>query len=98
MIIKIGEKISELRNRQNLTQQALAKSLGVTRSSVNAWEMGISHPSIEKIIDISTFFHVTNDYLLGLDDSLTVDISSLNDRERTYVINLISILLESQSK
>ncbi len=94
MIIKIGEKISELRNRQNLTQQGLARSLGVTRSSVNAWEMGISHPSIEKIIDIAEFFHVTTDYLLGLDDSLSVDISALSDKEKTYVINLISILLE----
>ena len=96
MIIKIGEKISELRNRQNLTQQGLARSLGVTRSSVNAWEMGISHPSIEKIIDIAEFFHVTTDYLLGLDDSLSVDISALSDKEKTYVINLISILLEAK--
>ena len=96
MIIKIGEKISELRNKQNLSQQALAKCLGVTRSSVNAWEMGISFPSIEKIIDIAEFFHVTTDYLLGLNSSLTIDISSLNEKERTYVYNLISIFLESQ--
>jgi transcriptional regulator with XRE-family HTH domain len=51
MIIKVGERITELRNKYNLTQHALAKELGVSRSSVNAWEMGISHPSIEKIIE-----------------------------------------------
>jgi len=96
MIIKIGEKISELRNKQGLTQSALARCLGVTRSSVNAWEMSISYPSIEKIIDIAQFFHVSTDYLLGLNNSLFVDISSLNDKEKTYVYNLISIFLDSQ--
>ena len=53
MIIKIGEKICELRNKHNLTQYALARKLGVTRSSVNAWEMGISIPTVERIIDIA---------------------------------------------
>lgn len=98
MIIKIGEKISELRNKQGLTQSALARCLGISRASVNAWEMGISHPSIEKIIDIAQFFHVSTDYLLGIDSSLSVDISKLNDKEKTYVYNLISIFLDSQEK
>ena len=98
MIIKIGEKICELRNKQGLTQSALARCLGVTRSSVNAWEMGISHPSIEKIIDIAQFFRVSTDYLLGISSSLSIDISKLNDKEKTYVYNLISIFLDSQEK
>ena len=96
MIIKIGEKINELRLKHNLTQTALGKNLGVSRSSVNAWEMGISIPSVEKIIDIADFFHVSVDYLLGLDNKLTVDISSLNEKEKAMVCNLIEILLNSQ--
>ena len=97
MIIKIGEKISELRNKNNLTQFALAKALGVTRSSVNAWEMGISLPTIERIIDIAQYFHVSVDYLLGLDNRLTIDISSLNEKEKTMVYNLIDIFINSQN-
>ena len=96
MIIKIGEKICELRNKQNLSQQALAKCLGVTRSCVNAWEMGTSNPSIKKIIDIAEFFHVSTDYLLGIESSLTVDISLLNETEKVYVYNLITIFLNSK--
>ena len=96
MIIKIGEKINELRNKNNITQLALAKELGVSRSSVNAWEMGISMPTIDRLIDIAEYFHVSVDYLLGLNDRLTIDISSLNEKEKTYVYNLIAIFLESQ--
>ena len=96
MIIKIGEKICELRNKHNLTQYALARKLGVTRSSVNAWEMGISIPTVERIIDIASFFHVSTDYLLGLDHRLTIDISSLNEKEKAMIQNLIEIFVNSQ--
>lgn len=97
MIIKIGDKISELRNKRNLTQQALAKSLKVSRSSVNAWEMGISIPSVKRIIDLSQYFHVSIDYLLGTDDKLTIDISNLKEEEKVIICNLISIFINSQN-
>ena len=96
MIIKIGEKINELRNKNNITQLALAKELGVSRSSVNAWEMGISMPTIDRLIDIAEYFHVSVDYLLGLNDRLTIDISSLNEKEKTMIYNLIEIIINSQ--
>ena len=96
MKIKIGEKINELRNKNNITQLALAKELGVSRSSVNAWEMGISMPTIDRLIDIAEYFHVSVDYLLGLNDRLTIDISSLNEKEKTMIYNLIEIFINSQ--
>ena len=95
MIIKIGEKINELRNKNNITQLALAKELGVSRSSVNAWEMGISMPTIDRLIDIAEYFHVSVDYLLGLNDRLTIDISSLNEKEKTMIYKLIEIFINS---
>ena len=98
MIIKIGEKINELRNKNNITQLALAKELGVSRSSVNAWEMGISMPTIDRLIDIAEYFHVSVDYLLGLNDRLTIDISSLNEKEKTMIYNLIEIFINSQKE
>ncbi len=97
MIIKIGERIAELRNKRDLSQSALAKSLGVSRSSVNAWEMSISIPTIEKIIDIADYFKVSIDYLIGYNDKLTVDISNMGDTEKKYVYNLIYILENSQN-
>ena len=62
----IADKIKDLREKQNLTQTALAKRLGITRSSVNAWELGISVPSTQYIVELAHIFHVSTDYLLGL--------------------------------
>lgn len=40
----IDQKIKILREKRGITQSELAKKLGITRSGVNAWEMGISVP------------------------------------------------------
>ena len=45
----IYERIKKLREKQGYTQTELAKMLGVTRSCVNAWEMGISVPSTQSL-------------------------------------------------
>lgn len=85
----ISDKIKYLREKNNFTQSALAKKLSVTRSSVNAWEMGISVPSTTLIVELAKLFHVSTDYLLGLDISATLDISSLNDKETMMVYELV---------
>lgn len=85
----VAEKIKYLREKNNLTQSALAKKLNVTRSSVNAWEMGISVPSTALIVDLAKLFQVSTDYLLGLNASATLDISSLNDKETMIVYELV---------
>lgn len=85
----IAERIEHLREKNNLTQSSLAKKLNVTRSSVNAWEMGISVPSTALIVDLAKLFHVSTDYLLGLNENATLDISSLNDKETMILYELI---------
>ncbi|MBE5950541.1 MAG: helix-turn-helix transcriptional regulator [Lachnospiraceae bacterium] len=85
----VAERIKELREKNNYTQASLAKKLNVTRSSVNAWEMGISVPSTTLIVELAKLFQVSTDYLLGLSENVTLDISSLNDKEIMIVYELI---------
>lgn len=77
----IADRIKSLREKNDFTQAALAKKLKITRSSVNAWEQGISVPSTMFIVELSKLFRVSTDYLLCLDKSATLDISSLSDKE-----------------
>ena len=85
----IPDRIKELREKNNYTQSSLAKKLNVTRSSVNAWEMGISMPSTALIVELSKLFRVSTDYLLGLSENASLDISSLNDKEIMILYDLI---------
>ena len=63
----IAEKVKKLREQKGLSQAELARLLGITRSSVNAWEMGISVPSTQYIVDLAGVFDISTDYLLGVD-------------------------------
>ena len=88
----IAERIKDLREKQNITQSALAKQLGITRSSVNAWELGISVPSTQYIVELAIIFHVSTDYLLGVSHSATVSVEGLTEQDVLLVCDVINHL------
>ena len=81
----IAERIKMLRENKQLSQSDLSKRLGITRSSINAWEMGISTPSTTYLVELSQIFHVSIDYLLGLDKIVSLDITGL-DTEQVRIL------------
>ena len=54
----IKNKINILRNEKQMTQQALADAVGVTRATINAMERGAYNPSLELAFRLSRFFEV----------------------------------------
>ena len=81
----IAERIKMLRENHQLSQTDLSKKLGITRSSINAWEMGISTPSTAYLVELSQIFHVSIDYLLGFDKNVSLDITGL-DTEQVRIL------------
>ena len=65
---KISQNIYLLRKEKNLSQQTLAKEIGVTQKAVDFWEKGINEPKASYIVKLSIYFDVTADFLLGLED------------------------------
>ncbi len=51
----------------NLSQEALADRMNVSRQTVSKWESGAAYPEVEKLIALSDFFHCTLDQLLRED-------------------------------
>ncbi len=64
-MIRLGERIRELRLRDGRTQEALAETLGVTAQAVSRWEKGVCYPDMEMIPSIANCFGVTLDTLFG---------------------------------
>ena len=85
----IANKIKILRENKGLSQKALADKLGITRSSVNAWEQGISVPSTQYIVELATLFEVSTDYLLNFKNDKAINIEGLNEKEVKIVLELI---------
>ncbi len=66
-MLPVAETIRTLRREKNITQDELARELGVTFQSVSRWENGIAYPDIELLPKIAAFFDITTDRLLGAD-------------------------------
>ncbi|MEE1507913.1 MAG: helix-turn-helix transcriptional regulator [Ligilactobacillus ruminis] len=61
----IGQRIRDLRKQKRMSQTELAKSAGVSQTTVTAWETGKAEPSSSAVSKLADIFNVTNDYLLG---------------------------------
>lgn len=88
----IADRLKELRNKRGITQSDLARELGVTRSCVNAWEMGISVPSTQYLVELAMYFKVSSDYLLEIPGSANVNVDGLTDRDLALIVELIDSL------
>ena len=61
----ISERLQHLRLTHGYTQTDLARTMGVTRRAVYAWEHD-KCPEIPHLIQLAQFYQVSTDYLLGL--------------------------------
>jgi transcriptional regulator with XRE-family HTH domain len=62
-----SENLKFLRASQDVSQQALAKNLNLSRSNIAKYEAGVHEPSLEVILRISRYFKITVDTLLTVD-------------------------------
>lgn len=85
----ISDRIKELRARNNTSQTKLAKALNVSRSTVNAWEMDLSMPTIKYVIEMTKIFKVTSDYILELDNSNMININNLSKKQVRVILQII---------
>ena len=85
----IAERIRILREVHQMTQTELAKKLGVTRSGVNAWEMGVSVPSTQYVVELALLFDVSADYLLGIETSATINVGGLTDEQVSALLGVV---------
>ena len=64
-MLNIGERLTQLRKQLNLSQDDLAKKIGVSRTIIGNYERNTNTPSIEVLVKIAKTFNVTVDYLIG---------------------------------
>ena len=63
-----GQRLKNLRIKNDELQSDLAKILNVDVSMVSLWENGKNYPEVKKLIDIALHYNVSTDYLLGIEN------------------------------
>ncbi len=67
-VIKFSKIIKELRLENKLKQKEVADKLNITYQSYQAYELGISLPSLINFIKLADLYCVSLDYLIGRDN------------------------------
>lgn len=60
----LGDRLRSLREKQNLTQEQIAKKIGISRGTYAHYEINKRRPDYETLIKITDIFNVSLDYLL----------------------------------
>lgn len=98
MLIDFPQRIKYLREKNKITQAALAKRLGISRNAVNSWEMGISFPTVANVIELTRIFKVSANYLLAISDEQTVNVTRLTEEQKDAIYGLIEIFEKSNGR
>jgi len=69
MQLYIGENIKRLRRQKGITQETLADRMHVSTAAVSKWERNETFPDIAMVIPLASYFGVSTDELLGLDEA-----------------------------
>ena len=65
----IKNRVRDLRAKAELTQEALAAKVGVTRVTINCLENGVYLPSIELALRLARFFRKPVEEIFELEES-----------------------------
>lgn len=92
-----ASRIKYLRQSKELNQVQLAEKLGVKKQSISNWENDNIMPSVEMVVKIADFFHVSTDYLLGRDpqdaDAVPMlDVTGLTPRQIKHIQQIVDDL------
>ena len=91
-MVDFGRKLKELRIQAGLSQKQLAERVKVTKSVISYYELQERYPSPEILIKLANIFHVSTDFLLGIEKQQTLDISGLDEEDIRLLQHTISVL------
>lgn len=77
-----ADKLIILRKKNGLSQEELADRLNVSRQAISRWELGSTMPDAPNLLQLSTLFNVSTDYLLHDDYESDNDIPSVKETNK----------------
>lgn len=92
-MVNFGKRLKELRKNAGLTQKQLADKIWVTKATISYYEQSERNPSPEILVKLAKVFHVTTDYLLGIEQKQRfLDVSGLSEEDIELLQHTIDTL------
>lgn len=93
-----GIRLKELRKKCGLSQEAVAKKLGVTRSTVSAYECNTKSPSLDILEHMAILYHTSIDYMLGMENRTNFYLDDFTSDQQKIILSIIGMLRDEFQK
>lgn len=98
-MVDFGENLKALRQKAGLTQKQLAERLWISKATVSYYEQSLRCPSPEILIKLSRIFHVSTDFLLGIEDKKqALDVTDLSEEDISLLQDIINRLRKAEKR
>lgn len=98
MVYDFGVRLKELRESRHLSQNEAAKRLGVTRSTISAYERNIKTPSAGILVKMARLYNSSLDYMMGFEDRTHLYLDDLTASQQQTVLDIVNRLREEFKK
>lgn len=88
-----GMRLKSLREKVGLSQTQVATRLNLTRATVSSYERNLITPSVDVLEKFSMLYHVTTDYLLGIDKRPCIVLDNLTPRQIATIETMLNSIL-----
>ncbi len=90
----LGKRMKELREKQGIKQEDLARMTHIGRSSIGCYEIDRTAPTYVNLIRLADTLNVSTDYLLGYDADGYLDLSGIDVKQREYIYKLYKMFMD----
>lgn len=88
----VAENLTSLRKEKHLTQQELAEKIGYSDKLVSKWELGKAIPSVDKLMQLSSFYGVSLDAIVTKDGCKKIVQNKQKDKNMANKVVIMAMI------
>lgn len=96
-VYDFGNRIKQLRRKRGITQDRLAKTLGVTGANVSKYENNIITPPVEILCCMADYFGVSMDAMCGREEKGSLSLVGLSEEQTSFLRELYDAFNEQNN-
>ena len=91
-------RLRRIRLSLSMQQEQVAQKIGVTKSTISTYENNARQPSLEMLVRLARLYNVSTDYLLGITDTVTIELTGLTDEDIGLVLTLVTLMAKKNEE
>ena len=84
-----GLRLKSLREQNHLSQEQLGNKINKSKSMICRYESNTKAPTLDTLTSLAVIFHVSLDYLVGIDKAEMIPVGQLSNKQRSIINTII---------